>query len=147
MPKGIFEEYFFDCKTQVPCGSGASYNYECTVTFNPTLYTVGSAYNDGLPLVKESLRRWLEPTDADFIVVATEYQKNHMAHLHCLIGSENPLPITICANIVKGLQRIAGRSTFKPVIDLLKFEEYLQKDLLANYERSGICHYNVYFKL
>lgn len=147
MPRREFQRYEFDCKTQIPVGSGNAYNYECTITFNPTLYTVASAYNDGLPLVKEKLCEWLAPTTVDYLCIVTEYQKGNMAHLHCLIGTETKLEITFCANLVKGLQRIAGRSTFKPVIDVPSYEQYMSKDLESNFLKSDICHYEVYFNL
>lgn len=144
MPLGIM---LLDCYTEIqvpPCDE--NYNYECTVTFNPTLYTVASAYNEGLKLVEEEMIKWLEPTTTEQVIFVTEYQKSSMAHYHILISSTEQLPITLRANIVKGLQRIAGRSTFKAVIDLPAFLFYLEKDLEKNFNKSNIPHLKTYYR-
>lgn len=143
MPLGIFET---ECFTQIPFFTEMENPYECTITFNPTLYTVSSAWNEGLPLIYSEMIKWCEPTSIDYICFVLEYQKNKMVHLHLLISAEDKLPISFCSNVVKGLQRIAGRSTFKPVIDKESYITYISKDLATNYDKSNICHFKIYYR-
>lgn len=121
------------------------YNYEITITFNPQLYTVGSATDEGLETVETSLIRWLEDNvNITQVTLVLEYQKNRYPHLHICVSSSERLDISFRQQILKGLVRIAGRSTFKPVIDVYKFEEYMMKDLKHNFELTGTIHYKVY---
>lgn len=143
MPLGVFES---DCATEIQFFPNEDNLYECTITFNPTLYTVASVWNDGLLLVESEMIKWLEPTTVDYVCFVIEYQKNHMAHLHLLINATEKLPISLCANVVKGLQRIAGRSTFKPVINGGSYMTYISKDLESNYTKSKIPHFKIYYR-
>ena len=143
MPLGLFHS---ECGSEIQFLTDSPFNYECTITFNPTLYTVSSAYNEGVKSVEEALVKWLEPTTTEYLLMVMEYQKSHMVHLHCLISSTHDLPISLRANILKGLQRIAGRSTFKPVIDLQKYLFYVSKDLELNFVKSNIPHYKIYYR-
>lgn len=140
-------EFEQECFTQIQLlPEPSNYFYECTITFNPTLYTVASAYNDGLKLVEAEVLKWLEPTSVEYIAFVIEYQKSHMVHYHLLISSTDPLPITLRANVLKGLQRVSGRSTFKPVIDLPSYITYLEKDLETNYKKSNLPHLKIYYR-
>lgn len=140
-------EFDNECFTQIQLLPELSNShYECTITFNPTLYTVASAYNDGLKLVESEILKWLEPTTVDYITFVVEYQKTHMVHYHLLISSPVLLPINLRANIIKGLQRIAGRSTFKPVINYDSYITYLEKDLELNYKKCNLSHLKTYYR-
>lgn len=143
MPLGKFES---ECLTEIQLWPDSEHQYESTITFNPQLYTVASAWNDGVPLVETEMLKWLEPTDVDYVCFVIEYQKSHMAHLHMLIASPEKLPVTLCANVVKGLQRIAGRATFKPLINKGAYHQYISKDLEANFNKSQICHFKIYYR-
>lgn len=129
-----------------PLGINASeHNYEITITFNPQLYTVKSACDEGLKTVEDSLIRWLsDKLCISQVTLVLEYQKNRFPHLHCNVSSDDRLDISFRQSVLKGLTRIAGRSTFKPTIDVYKYESYLMKDLQHNFDLTSKLHYSVY---
>lgn len=150
MPKLTFHPYNhhkFPCyPAYFPFGiQAAEYNYEITVTFNPQLYTVTSASSEGLEVVEHSLIKWLSDKDGvEQVTMVLEYQKNRYPHYHINVSSSEMLDISFRQQVLKGLIRIAGRSTFKPTIDSDKFEEYMMKDLQSNYDLTQRYHYKIY---
>lgn len=136
-----------NCPVQFDCSFDETMlSYECTVTFNPTVYTRGSAYYEGVPLFERELIKWLKPFNIEGVWIVVEYTKAHFPHCHACIQTSDRINPEIRNGIVKGLQRMFGRSTFKQVADINSYEEYMQKDLLVNYEKSGSTHYCYYYK-
>lgn len=121
-------------------------NYEITVTLNPMLYTRISGDGCGEQILA-SLQSWLVPTPdhnpycVNAITVVKEYTKSQMPHYHCCVASTYEIDTTFRGNVIKGLQRIYGRSTFKPVLDDNAYLDYMNKDLEKNQTSKGFSHF------
>jgi hypothetical protein len=140
-------------KIQFPMGiSNAENTYEMTITFDTKKHTIRDAYKWCNEEASELIIEWLTlgrrntpKLNISSLHIVMEYQRNFYPHLHIAIASEDPIPSRVRSDIIKGMEREAGRTTFKSTIDVLAFEEYLQKDLRINYERSGIRHFRIFY--
>lgn len=136
-----------NCPVQFDIGFDETlFSYEITCTFNPQIYTRGSAYYEGVPLFEKELLKWMTPLHVEYIWIVIEYTKAHYPHVHACIQTKDAIPSEIRSGVVKGLQRLFGRSTFKQVADLNAYEEYMQKDLEKNYDKSQLQHYVFYYR-
>lgn len=135
-----------NCPVQFDCGFIELPSYEITVTFNPQIWTRGSAYYEGIPQFEKELLKWLKPLPIDGVWIVVEYTKAHFPHLHCCVQSTESIPSDIRSGVVKGIQRLFGRATFKSVADLNAYEEYMQKDLAKNFDKTGSSHYVHYYR-
>lgn len=131
----------FDPVDQLPLGF-SELNYEITVTYNPQLYTVIAAC-EALESTMDTINQWLvkEFENLESVSYVVEYQRNRYPHLHACVSSTRALDVSRRANIIKGIQRMFGRCTFKPVIDADKYYEYMCKDLYNNYLLTNKKHY------
>lgn len=124
----------------------SEYNYEITVTLNPMLYTRISGDAVGEKLLA-NLQSWLIPS-TDYnpytvlsISIVKEYTKSKMPHFHCNVAADREIDASFRSNVVKGLQRVYGRSTFKDVVDPNAYLEYMCKDLKKNKDEKGFSHF------
>lgn len=140
-------EHYSSAPHQFPIGIEADrFNYELTITFNPQLYTIRSAL-DGSDAIIQQVVDWISPSGSNniqLITVVTEYQRNRFPHFHIAISSNDELSIAFRQRVLKGIVRIAGRSTFKPTIDVDAFEDYLCKDLQRNFDLTQRIHWEQY---
>lgn len=124
----------------------SEHNYEITVTLNPMIFTRISGDSAGDKLL-HNLQNWLIPShdynpyDIKAISIVKEYTKSKMPHFHCNIASEQEIDSAFRSNVIKGLQRIFGRSTFKDVLDSKSYLQYMCKDLEKNKTEKGFSHY------
>lgn len=138
-----FELWETPCDTQIQLGIEERFVYEITQTFNPTLYTHASAW-EAIPQFNKTLCEWLEVEEVSHITVVIEYTKARMPHLHCAISCKESLDVSFRANIIKGLQRLYGRCTFKSAINMGAYETYMSKDIEANFMKHQIRHFAVF---
>lgn len=143
----------------LPFGVGnCDFSYELTLTFDPNSTTVGEVYNSGIGQVIDYLckvfsnefDRRINPDkkamnqSVEIIQGVIEYQKNFFPHIHLCIESSEELTIPYRRDIIQSLTRQFGRTSFKPVHDLEKYQDYMQKDLVKNTEKSGDSHVIVF---
>lgn len=119
--------------------------YEITITYNPTLHSRASEFQNRhkVPLYLNGILETL-PFDT-FVSYVMEYTKSKRLHWHICVSSNDEIPVEWRGNVVRGLVRQFGRSTFSDVANIDSFSEYIQKDLATNFEEKGFCHYEQFF--
>lgn len=141
-------DYFEPCSLNFR-GDYSSKMYELTLTYKPKLWTLNQAYSDNTFL--ERLFLYLSQYSVDYVYVVKEYQTNtFFPHLHLAIemtDSQSVIPKGEREKFTKECFKDYGRMTF---CDLRKgnevYENYLNKDLLKNFKKSGVCHYRIFTK-
>lgn len=136
-----------NCPFQFDIGLDSEcFNYELTVTYDPKIFSVTEAWNSRFKFVDE-LIKWCEPLEEiQTVHIIMEYQKTQMLHFHCNISTSVELTPVFRKGVIGGCVRLAGRSEFKPVHSVPDYEEYLQKDLKRNFDRSQEPHYLIYYR-
>lgn len=136
-----------ECPVQFQYGFNSDcVSYEMTVTFNPSLWNHASCWKEGIPEFKSKILHWLESLPVTGLWISIEYTKKFFPHLHCCIQASEKINTEIRTGIVKGIQRLFGRCTFTEIINVDAYEEYMQKDLERNYDKTGICHFEIYMR-
>lgn len=121
--------------------SGAHHDYNCyelTMTFNPQLWNKIDAFNNGIRSFYNHIVEWLNPhIIVGDVMGVVEFQKSGMPHLHLCILSVNELSVDFRFGVIKAINRLFGRASFKRVIDTSAYYEYMSKDLETNYKKLG----------
>jgi len=135
------------CEFEVQYWTDSSYHYEITTTVNPNIYNLTQAsFEQAEHTFYDRLFYYIafHKIKVDQLTVVREYQKNRFPHWHCLLSSPNEINPKIRQSVLGGFQQNVGKTSFKQVADLYKFEDYLQKDLKSNYEKHNLRHYKIF---
>jgi len=131
----------------IECWVDGEYNYELTVTINPSIYPITrAAFEEAEFTFKERLFYYLKHHKLiiDSVTIVKEYQKNRYPHWHCLISADEKIEPRIRQSMIGGFNQNVGKTSFKPVANLYAFQGYLQKDLGLNHSKHGFKHYVQY---
>lgn len=143
----FYDQYHYDdiellLDGKVPYFEG-EFTYELTVTFNQRIHNRATALAAHSKIV-QLLLSWLVEQQVKELLVATEYQKNGMAHYHMELLTEYEVDEEQRSDIVSAFQRRYGFNSFKPVIDHGAYHEYILKDCVANTKAKGYSHLSHY---
>lgn len=139
-PDEHFNDYVYDLS------SYAEFGYELTITLNPMIWSKHDSWKADT-LIEDHLYQWLcpgyNPHHISAIVLVKEYTKVGMSHYHLAVFSESELQPEFRDGIIKGMQRIYGRTSFKTIMNRAAYTEYQGKDLEKNTREKGYDHYKI----
>jgi len=118
------------------------YAYEITCAFSDKTYTHAQAFMQ-IDAIQRYLREIFTPVESiEKLVFVTEYTKKWQPHTHIAIACSELLDPPFCHGVKQALVRLNKdtRVTFSHVASKQAYNDYLEKDLDKNLQKSGLAH-------